>query len=530
MVSLSSKSVARSAGLRSIRRGRQVAAVSVGSARIPPTGRPVRSGLARWFRLYQFSSFRSVRSFVACSGSLAVPFVPVRFRSFVRLVSRSVSFRFALLLLRLVQSRSVLVQVSFVSVSVLLSLFCARAFSRAGLFILFSRILYTKRGQRQMNFLSKNMSFLIISVSSLNYPTLEHFSPLHFASNRPSCNPRDPTSPSPSVPCKKKTLTQTPPALSIAIAVRAPRQPFQSSAASLPRSEATPGELEGSHKTPFPTLQHHLENKKKHTLTQAVTLLATLRSQTSTPPASRKKTFYLPAIRALRSPPHHRLSGKCASTPPLAPRGYQACRALRVFQGAKRPPESQTKQDKSLALSNKLGHSRFAVAKKRVEPTGRAYQGAQRPQRSGKSHQSLPSCFISTTQKLPPFAPRGYQQVEPTGRAYQGAPAPPAKRQAITYPCRLVSTQQFPNSSRSRLAVGRQHVPTLASRGQSSRVTACRPNSPGFARPNYQHRDRHVVPPSRQPSRQASQQVPRQTGAPSLPSCFSRRKTPVHFI
>ena len=50
------------------------------------------------------------------------------------------------------------------------------------LFILFSRILYTKRAQRQMNFLSKNMSFLIISVSTLNYPSLEHFCPLDFAS------------------------------------------------------------------------------------------------------------------------------------------------------------------------------------------------------------------------------------------------------------------------------------------------------------------------------------------------------------
>jgi len=32
-----------------------------------------------------------------------------------------------------------------------------------------------------MNFLSKNMSFLIISVSTLNYPSLELISQLHFA-------------------------------------------------------------------------------------------------------------------------------------------------------------------------------------------------------------------------------------------------------------------------------------------------------------------------------------------------------------
>ena len=93
---MSSKSVARSAGLRSICRSpldppqSPVAAVSVGSARFPPTGRPVRSGLARWFRLYQFSSFRSVRSFVARSSSPVplVPFVPAR--SF--LLVRSCSF------------------------------------------------------------------------------------------------------------------------------------------------------------------------------------------------------------------------------------------------------------------------------------------------------------------------------------------------------------------------------------------------------------------------------------------------------
>ena len=94
---MSSKSVARSAGLRSIRRGRQVAAVSVGSARIPPTGRPVRSGLARWFRLYQFSSFPSVSfcclfQFVCPSRSLLVP---VRLFLLARSVRLSACSRFS---------------------------------------------------------------------------------------------------------------------------------------------------------------------------------------------------------------------------------------------------------------------------------------------------------------------------------------------------------------------------------------------------------------------------------------------------
>ena len=176
-----------------------------GRARIPPTGRPVRSGLARWFRLYQFSSF-SIRSvLLPVPVRLPVPFSSVRSCSLVPLGSSfplvlvfpacsfacpaRFSFRSAWFSVRLVQFRLVFVRISFRSVFVLLSLFCARAFSRAGLFILFSRILYTKRGQRQMNFLSKNMSFLIISVSSLNYPNLEHISPLPFPSNRPSRQP-----------------------------------------------------------------------------------------------------------------------------------------------------------------------------------------------------------------------------------------------------------------------------------------------------------------------------------------------------
>ena len=314
--------------------------VSARSASIPPTGRPVRSGLARWFRLYQFSSFRSVRSFVACSGSLAVPFVPVRSRSFVRLVSRSVSFRFALLLLRLVQSRSVLVQVSFVSVSVLLSLFCARAFSRAGLFILFPRILYTKRAQRQMNFLSKNMSFLIISVSSLNYPTLEHFSPLHFASNRSSCDPRDPTSPSPSAPCKKKN---THPDAPCPLNCHRRSRP----AATIPIEHSEPTEERSDPRRvggfpqdalPYPPTPPR-EPKKKHTLTQAVAALATPAPSSLDTPASRKKTFYLPVIRAPRSS-HITASRENALLPrrsrpavtiPVEPTG-------RAYQGAPAPP------------------------------------------------------------------------------------------------------------------------------------------------------------------------------------------------
>ena len=374
------------------------------------------------------------------------------------------------------------------------------------------------------------MSFLIISVSSLNYPTLEHFSPLHFASNRPSCNPRDPTSPSPSAPCKKKTLTQTPPALSIAIAVRAPRQPFQSSAACLPRSEATPGGLEGSHKTPFPTLQHHLENKKSRPSRRRSPLSQPLRPRDSTPP---------------------HLERKLSISPPFAPRGRPPITASRenallprrsrpaVTKRVERCEFSEERSDPLRAKRNRTNPLPF--------PTNSAIRASRSQKKKSRAHRaslprraSAPSEAASLTSPCRPVSSRQRQNfrhsrlvvsipVEPTGRAYQGAPAPPAKRQAITYPCRLVSTQQFPNSSRSRLAVGCRPpfslqppttTPILASRGQSSRVTACRPNSPGFARPNYQHRDRHVVPPSRQPSRQASQQVPRRTGRTTLAFAF----------
>ena len=165
---MSSKSVARSAGLRSIHRGRQVAAVSVGCARIPPTGRPVRSGLARWFRLYQFSSFPSVSfcclfQFVCPSRSLLVPARPCSFvpacsclfrssfplvpvfpaRLFVLLVSRSALVSSRSFRLVSVRSRSFSVQFSFRSVLVQLSLFCARAFSRAGfIYIILAYIIH----------------------------------------------------------------------------------------------------------------------------------------------------------------------------------------------------------------------------------------------------------------------------------------------------------------------------------------------------------------------------------------------------
>ena len=166
---MSSKSVARSAGLRSIRRGRQVAVRFRRSARFPPTGRPVRSGLARWFRLYQFSSFRSVRSFVACSSSPAVLFAclfrsflfacSVCFRSFlfVRLVPSACSrFRlvlFACLSVLLVpgSSRSSLVRfrlffVPFGSCSVELVL-CSRLLA-CRFYLYYSRVYYTLNGRK----------------------------------------------------------------------------------------------------------------------------------------------------------------------------------------------------------------------------------------------------------------------------------------------------------------------------------------------------------------------------------------------
>ena len=122
------------------------AAVSVGSARFPPTGRPVRSGLARWFRLYQFSSFRSVRSLLVPVllpfRSLSVPFIPACLFSFSRLVPLarlSCSFFW----FRLVRFRQVLIPFRSVRFLVLLSLSCARAFSRAGfIYIILAYIIH----------------------------------------------------------------------------------------------------------------------------------------------------------------------------------------------------------------------------------------------------------------------------------------------------------------------------------------------------------------------------------------------------
>ena len=197
--------------------------------------------------------------------SLPVPFVPACLFSFpvcsVRLVCLSGSFS-----VRLVQFRLILVQISFSSFLVQLSLFCARAFSRAGLFILFPRILYTKRAQRQMNFLSKNMSFLIISVSSLNYPGLEHFSPLHFASNRPLDTPPSRCS----LPHRQEkgriniaSQNNPPPLLQVApprktgektknSAVRAPRLPIPSRAQRAFRGAQRPKKRKPTNPSPIP--------------------------------------------------------------------------------------------------------------------------------------------------------------------------------------------------------------------------------------------------------------------------------------
>ena len=165
---MSSKSVARSAGLRSIRRARQVGPPFPSAP--PGSRRPVaRSVQVSPVGFVCISSVRFVPSvpFVACSSS-PVRFVLCLFRSscsllsvffvsrsdpvqlvscFVSLVSRSVSFRFALLSVRLVRFRLILVQVSFGLYRLQLSLFCARAFSRAD-YLYYSRVYYTLKGAK----------------------------------------------------------------------------------------------------------------------------------------------------------------------------------------------------------------------------------------------------------------------------------------------------------------------------------------------------------------------------------------------
>ena len=168
-----------------------------------------------------------------------------------------------------------------------------------------------------MNFLSKNMSFLIISVSTLNYLPLEHFSPLHFPSNFPPRStpfhplphppftpPRDTTAPNPKQRIITRQTSDKTRNKSKALPF-APRgyQAHRARRASLPRSEATPAKRQAHPLVAFPT-------KKKH----------------------RPKS---PAVRAPRSPLP--VETCFNSTLPFAPRGPRNRRAQRVFQGAKRP-------------------------------------------------------------------------------------------------------------------------------------------------------------------------------------------------
>ena len=173
-----------------------------------------------------------------------------------------------------------------------------------------------------MNFLSKNMSFLIISVSSLNYPTLEHFSPLHFASNRSSCDPRDPTSPSPSAPCKKKK--------------HSPRRPcplncHRSSrpAATIPIERSEPTEERSDPRRvggfpqdalPYPPTPPR-EPKKSIPSRRRSPLSQPLRPRASTPPHRERKLSISPPFAPRGRPP----------SPPLGKmRFYPAARASRL--------------------------------------------------------------------------------------------------------------------------------------------------------------------------------------------------------
>ena len=124
-----------------------------------------------------------------------------------------------------------------------------------------------------MNFLSKNMSFLIISVSTLNYPNLELISRLHFTSNRQSRKPlrftpegfkktqpfaprvrqacrakrvfqgakRHPKGKTRQIPCPSQRSLPSRPAVGQNTAIRASRlSASRARGASLPRSAATP--------------------------------------------------------------------------------------------------------------------------------------------------------------------------------------------------------------------------------------------------------------------------------------------------
>ena len=159
------------------------------------------------------------------------------------------------------------------------------------LFILFSRILYTKRAQRQMNFLSKNMSFLIISVSTLNYPGLEHFCPLDFASKiRPAHRTQN---------CE--TPRRNPAIL--------PPEPLPCPAAHVP---ALHNQLpcSGDYRTMLPSSPHrqHRQHRQHRKSTGPPLILATAHPWSATGPPTLSRSAHLA----------RRLTHRSGTTPPLA--------------------------------------------------------------------------------------------------------------------------------------------------------------------------------------------------------------------
>ena len=192
--------------------------------------------------------------------------------------------------------------------------------------------------------------------------------------------------------------------------------------------------------------------------------------------------------------------GKNKKTPPFAPRGPRNRRAQRVFRGAKRPRKrtpAPPHHTRMLLFDSR--HPRLAATRP-IEPAGRVYQGAQRPQRSGK-----PSPL------LPPLMPPGMISLVHAVRASRFTAADRFHPRAPPRSDGLAPTALAPRGRMdshplpSRLAVKHTVQPTAG------------PCPPGSHRPGNRPESTHVP-------------RPQQTAALPLFVFFCGAKTPVQFI
>jgi len=253
-----------------------------------------------------------------------------------------------------------------------------------------------------MNFLSKNMSFLIISVSTLNYLPLEHFSPLDFTSIRPL------------LPSHRSTLNYPSTYLACPGSPSAPSINPQ-----LPPRQTSPALDHPSVPTTPPP---HARRRKTGEQSPYP-------ADDPTPPPLNST-----APRASRSSKRGEQSEPTTApnfcNPALAPRGYQTCRAKRAFHGAQRPQRSG-KLSPCPADSPPPPHCNSAIRAPRLPtPTSKASLPRHR------TFAPLPS--------RPAVVKKGRAQASLPRRA-----APPAKRQMSRWCCHFQPNRpDFPLLSR----------------------------------------------------------------------------------